>query len=145
MKNRSQQLINKHLSNVNEFRKIMGSYYSLEHFSEELNELIQQVNNHVKAQNGKVEDIVSPIDSKQDIILAIRLKKRMIDNYRKISTFNQKITEEENSIHRIERKSYIRALVFRTLTTLSIGLGILFIYWLAQHYGINLPLMRVGA
>ncbi|MGB2516968.1 MAG: hypothetical protein ACPIA3_03850, partial [Pseudomonadales bacterium] len=121
-----------------------GYIYPLEQFNEVLNELIQETYNHVRLRDGKVEDIISPNRTSQDI-QAVRLKQKMMDNYRKVTTFNQQITEKEESIQRIENEAYLRALKFRTLTTLSIGLGILSIYGVAQYFGINLPLMRVGA
>lgn len=137
-------LSDKHSSNVNELIKKMGSCHPPKHFNEQLNQLIQQVNNHVKDQNGKVEDIVSPNNSSQDLNPVI-IKKQIMGNYQKLYDFNQQITKEESYIQRIENEAYRRALKYRTLTTLFIGFGILIVYAVAQHFCINLPLMRVGA
>ncbi len=137
-------LSDKHSSNINELIKNMGTRHPPKQFNEHLNELIQQVNNYVKDQNGKVEDIVSPKNSSQDLT-PVRIKKQIMDNYQQLYAFNQQITKEESYIQRIEDEAYRRALKYRTLTTLSIGFGILIVYAAAQYIGINLPLMRVGA
>ncbi|MBW3834196.1 hypothetical protein ACSZNP_04610 [Aeromonas hydrophila] len=42
-----------------------------------------------------------------------------------------------------EIKVHLRNLVFRGLTTLTIGGSIMFIYWLAAKWGIQLPLLRI--
>lgn len=42
-----------------------------------------------------------------------------------------------------EIKVHFRNLVFRGLTTLTIGGSIMFIYWLAARWGIQLPLLRI--
>ncbi|WOX46604.1 hypothetical protein R2B70_10115 [Aeromonas sp. XH] len=42
-----------------------------------------------------------------------------------------------------ELKVHFRGLVFRGLTTLTIGGAIMFIYWLAARWGIQLPLLRI--
>ena len=52
------------------------------------------------------------------------------------------ITDIEKSAHRSERKSQIRAVFFRIVTTLGVGLSIMFIYWLADCWGISMPLSR---
>ncbi|MGE6169789.1 hypothetical protein ACLHZW_11095 [Aeromonas media] len=42
-----------------------------------------------------------------------------------------------------ELKVHFRSLIFRGLTTLTIGGAIMFIYWLAAKWGIQLPLLRI--
>lgn len=42
-----------------------------------------------------------------------------------------------------ELKVHMRNLLFRGLTTLVIGGSIMFIYWLAAKWGIQLPLLRI--
>lgn len=42
-----------------------------------------------------------------------------------------------------ELKVHFRSLIFRGLTTLAIGGAIMFIYWLAAKWGIQLPLLRI--
>jgi hypothetical protein len=53
--------------------------------------------------------------------------------------------DTEKAIHRIERKAHIRALIFRFLTTLLIGFGIMLVYYVAQKIGINMPLIKIPA
>ena len=53
------------------------------------------------------------------------------------------LIDEEKSIHRIERKSHIRALVFRFLTTLAIGFAIMIVYFVAGVWSIQMPLLRL--
>lgn len=53
-----------------------------------------------------------------------------------------KIKDVENSAHRSERRSQIRAVFFRIVTTLGVGLSIMFIYWLADYWGLSMPLSR---
>ena len=53
------------------------------------------------------------------------------------------IQKEENVINRIETKAHVRALLFRFLTTLAIGAGIMIVYFIAAQLEINLPLMRI--
>lgn len=113
-------------------------------FNNKVTTLIEWVNEHVKDANGKVEDIISPGNAERDLHV-IKLNYELIGIYREVYLKNQELMDKEKSIHRIERQSYKRALLFRSLTTLCIGLGILFVYGLAQYLCINLPLMKVGA
>ncbi len=53
------------------------------------------------------------------------------------------LSSEEKSIHRIERKSHIRALIFRFLTTLAIGFAIMLVYWVAGCLSVQMPLLRM--
>jgi len=50
------------------------------------------------------------------------------------------LTNEENTIARMERNAHIRNIFFRSLTTLAIGFSIMFVYWVASCLGISMPL-----
>ncbi len=50
------------------------------------------------------------------------------------------LTNEENTIARMERNAHIRNIFFRALTTLTIGFSIMFVYWAASCLGISMPL-----
>lgn len=63
--------------------------------------------------------------------------------YNKVYKAFTNLSDEERSIHRIERKSHFTALIFRFLTTLAIGFAIMLVYWVAGHLSIQMPLLRV--
>lgn len=63
--------------------------------------------------------------------------------YRRLYDLHEKVTSEELGIKRIEGQAHRRALIFRFLTTLGIGFGIMLVYYIAQKLGINMPLSRI--
>ena len=65
-----------------------------------------------------------------------------INNYATAYNAYNRIADIEKGAHRSERKSQVRALFFRILTTLGVGLSIMFIYWLADYYELSMPLSR---
>ena len=72
-----------------------------------------------------------------------------MDKRRQLKSFfaemDSKVTalmDVENTIHRNEARAQRRALLFRILTTLGVGLTIMGIYALAHCLGIPMPLMR---
>ena len=67
---------------------------------------------------------------------------KMHTQYSKLHDAYTQIMDMENSVHRSERRSQIRAVFFRIVTTLGVGLSIMFIYWLADYWGLSMPLSR---
>jgi len=63
--------------------------------------------------------------------------------YSALYTHHQLFTNEEQLIRRMERNSQIRNTLFRSLTTLSIGFSVMFVYWVAAKWEIAMPLMRI--
>lgn len=53
-----------------------------------------------------------------------------------------KMKDEEKNILYFQAKGHFLAIVARLFTTLAIGMGIIFIYWLAEYIDITLPLVR---
>jgi len=62
--------------------------------------------------------------------------------YRHLYNIHARYISEEHSIKRIENQAHRRALIFRFLTTLGIGFGIMLVYYVSQKLGINMPLLR---
>ena len=71
-----------------------------------------------------------------------RYRTTTTNNYATAYNAYIQITDIEKGAHRSERKSQFRALLFRILTTLGVGLSIMFIYWLADYYELSMPLSR---
>ncbi len=71
-------------------------------------------------------------------------KGHLFKAYRDLHEHHHKFAEEEILISRMERKAQIRNTFFRGITTLVIGFSIMFIYFIAMKFGINMPLLRVG-
>jgi len=70
-------------------------------------------------------------------------KNSITSAYSSLYAHHEKLTNEENLINRMERKSQIRNTLFRGVTTLAIGFSIMFVYWVASELGISMPLLRV--
>ncbi len=57
------------------------------------------------------------------------------------STF-QEVCDKENAIHRIEKTAQKRALFFRVVTTISVGLSIMVLYSVAANFdSLNMPML----
>jgi hypothetical protein len=70
-------------------------------------------------------------------------KTQVLQSYSTLYTQYQTLTDEENLINRMERKSQIRNTLFRGISTLTIGFSIMLVYWVASECGISMPLMRI--
>jgi hypothetical protein len=68
---------------------------------------------------------------------------KIIKQYRQLYALHKRYTSEEQSIKRIEGQAYRRALIFRFLTTLGIGFGVMLVYYISQELGINMPLSKL--
>ena len=64
----------------------------------------------------------------------------VISSYSELHSAYTSLTNEENTIARMERNAHIRNIFFRALTTLIIGFSIMFVYWVASCLGISMPL-----
>ena len=66
------------------------------------------------------------------------------NDFNKIARILDDIIDEENAIRRLERDEHLQTVFYRIVSTLAVGLVIIFIYWAAEIWGIKLPLMRLG-
>lgn len=111
-----------------------------EDFNEYVSDAMRNIGNHLKSPNGKVEDLLNyPQNSNgrwANDLSNVR------GSYSILYKLYSDLIDKEKSINRIETRAYTRALLFRVLTTLGIGFGIMFIYYLAHFWGIPMPLMR---
>lgn len=69
---------------------------------------------------------------------------KILDSYESLDREWQHAYLEKHAIKKIETSAYIRALFFRTLTTLSIGFSIMLIYFIAAKWGIPMPLSKLS-
>jgi hypothetical protein len=99
---------------------------------------------HLDIHKGELQDIKDQKDS-QNGNGWVRNIGEVRQSYKRIHSLAQELLDEEKAISRIERKAHFRALVFRFLTTLSIGFGVMLVYFTAQYFGINMPLLRISA
>ncbi|HAT04543.1 MAG TPA: hypothetical protein DDZ61_06300 [Aeromonas salmonicida] len=67
----------------------------------------------------------------------------LTQDYEVCIRYNELAVDAKRVTDRNELKVHIRGLIFRGLTTLTIGGAIMFIYWLAARWGIQLPLLRI--
>lgn len=114
-----------------------------EEFSGSIDTMLYNLKNHLE-NNGDLKDIVD----KKDSLSGRGWMKNIGDirtSYGQIYGLNKELMDTEKAIHRIERKAHIRALIFRFLTTLLIGFGIMLVYYVAQKIGINMPLIKIPA
>lgn len=116
--------------------------------SDEYNSLVKttlyNLNNHLDLHKGSLSDIVDQKDNQNGNGWVKNLSELRV-SYNQVYTLNQELMNHEKAIHRIERKAHIRSLIFRFLTTLLIGFGVMLVYFSAQKLGINMPLLRVSA
>ena len=115
-----------------------------EEFDSAIHNLLTALRNYLGHHKGDLEDIVQEKDNSNGNGWVRKLVDIRI-NYAKIYKLNQKLMDKEKAIHRVERKAHTRALIFRFLTTLLIGFGVMIVYLTAQKLGINMPLLKVFA
>ncbi len=66
----------------------------------------------------------------------------LIVHYQTLYKRYKDMMDHEKSILRVEAKAHRQAVFYRFLTTLAIGFGVMLIYFLADSWGIKLPLIR---
>ncbi|WP_429220315.1 hypothetical protein [Aeromonas veronii] len=73
----------------------------------------------------------------------MRMYHSLISEFEEQNRLYNYAVDVKKSSDRNELKVHFRSLIFRGLTTLTIGVAIMFIYWLAAKWGIQLPLLRI--
>ena len=70
-------------------------------------------------------------------------KSQVINEYVRLFNIHESLVNEEETIDRMERKAQVRNTIFRGITTLVIGFSIMFVYWVAAHFNIAMPLLKL--
>jgi hypothetical protein len=136
------ELSNKYFVKLKErFNQINYTPKTSDEYSSLINTALYNLHVHLTLHDGSLDDIKTRKSSTQrgwDTALS-----QIQTDHKTLLILYEFMKDEEKSINRIENKAHIRALFFRVLTTIGIGLGIMFIYYIAQEFGINMPLMKV--
>jgi len=106
--------------------------------------MLNNLHTHLDYHKGSLQDIKDQNDN-QNGNGWVRNIGEVRQSYKRIHSVAQELLDEEKAINRIERKAHFRALIFRFLTTIFIGLGVMLVYFTAQYFGINMPLLRISA
>ena len=115
------ELTDKYLAKAKEIKaSISFSPETPEAFSHSVKRLLEHQNEHTERDSNEI-----------------------IKQYRQLYSVHQRHTSEEQSIKRIEGQAHRRALIFRFLTTLGIGFGVMLVYYISQELGINMPLSKL--
>ena len=135
------ELSDKFLEKANDvWSKISQKPKSPQEFQNISNSMLNNLYTHLTYHKGEVEDIKGRKCSTENgwtTNLA-----HMQSDYNKLYNLCESLKDEETAIRRIENQAHRRALLFRFLTTLSIGFGIMLVYWVAQQLGIHMPLLK---
>jgi len=114
-----------------------------ETFSNGLHEMLDALHLQISNTGGEIDDIKN---RHERVANGWSTKKeRLLDSHRQTFNAFNLIKDQENIITRVERRGHVWALVFRVLTTLGIGLSVMAIYALADHFGVDMPLMRLSS
>lgn len=113
-------------------------------FKQSTDTMLYNLHVHLDYHKGELQDIKDRKDSSSGNGWVTNLAD-INQNYQVIYEQYQELIDEEKSIHRVENKAHKRALMFRFLTTLSIGFGVMLVYLVAQYFDIAMPLIRVSA
>lgn len=113
-------------------------------FDGKVKTMLYNLNNHLENHNGELADIVAQKDN-QNGNGWVKDLGEIRTSYGQIYSLNQELMDTEKAIHRMERKAHVRALIFRFLTTLFIGAGVMIVYLVAQKLGVTMPLLRIAA
>ncbi|MCJ8294696.1 MAG: hypothetical protein MJK15_09840 [Colwellia sp.] len=115
-----------------------------EEFNSLTKTMLNNLHTHLDFHNGELQDIKAQKDNQNNNGWVANLGEVRV-SYKRIHTLAQELLDEEKAINRIERKAHFRALLFRFLTTIFIGFGVILVYFTAQYFGINMPLLKVSA
>lgn len=120
--------------------KFIKNPRNAEEYNNDIQTMLYNITNYLVNHNGKPEDIKNQTDNKSQLWLpnVSQLKSR----YGALHEAYMKLIDEEKIISRIETHAHIRALLFRFLTTIAIGAGIMLTYYFAHKWGIPMPLSR---
>ena len=133
------------LSKIEEIKvRAISKPKSREEFSGSIDTMLYNLKNHLENNGGDLKDIVDKKDSSSGQGWVENIG-RIRTSYGQIYGLNKELMDIEKAIHRIERKAHLRALIFRFLTTLLIGFGIMLVYYVAQEIGVNMPLIKIPA
>jgi hypothetical protein len=139
------ELTDQFTSKIDEIAKrISKQPRTCEEFNNTVSTTLYNLNHHLVHDNGELADIVAQKGDSSGNGWVINLSE-LRSSYGLIYNLYQELVDQEKAIHRIERKAHTRALVFRFLTTLAIGAGVLIIYFIAQKLEIAMPLLRISA
>jgi len=110
-------------------------------FSSLTNSMLSNLHTHLTYHKGEISDIKERKCTTENGWTSNLSK--INSEYNKLHNLYEKLKDEEITIRRIENQAHTRALIFRFLTTLSIGFGIMLVYWVAQQLNINMPLLKL--
>ena len=129
---------------INKKQKIIGALVrkpnDTQKFNDNLNTLLQNITNYLTHHGGKPEDITNKTD--QSRRLWTENLSKIHGQYYNLFNAYERLVDEEKIINRIETRAHLRALLFRFLTTLAIGAGVMLVYFLSHKWGIPMPLSR---
>jgi len=135
------ELSGKFLKTVNDrINRMVHKPKKPEEFKKTTKTMLNNIAVHIERNKGSIEHLKTEIS--HDTEGWVKNLRTIRGNYTVLYDIYSDLINEEKAINRIETKAYVRALFFRFLTTLGIGFGIMLIYYLAQKWGINMPLMR---
>ena len=113
-----------------------------EEFSNSLNSALRNLHRHLLQNSKNIETVINPRAHNTKIQWEKDFNS-LEANYKNLHKLFFKLADEEKAILRIERKAHVTALFFRFLTTVGIGFGIMFVYYVAQELEIAMPLLRI--
>ncbi|WP_299006955.1 hypothetical protein [uncultured Shewanella sp.] len=144
MKNRPfQNLSDRYISKVQTIRTL-SKPKEPDEFNSLTKTMLNNIHTHLDYHKGDIKDIKDQKDNQNNNGWVANLGE-VRQSYKRIHNLAQELLDEEKAINRIERKAHFRALLFRFLTTIFIGFGVMLVYFTAQHFGINMPLLKVSA
>ncbi len=109
-------------------------------YNDEIKTLLNNITNYLDNHQGKPEDIKNQTDN--NTRLWTESLSRIRSQYSSLYSAYTRLIDEEKIINRIETRAHLRALLFRFLTTLAIGTGVMLTYYFAHIWGIPMPLSR---
>ena len=139
------ELSNQLIEKINEIStRAIYQPESREEFNGKVKTMLYNIHVHLDHHKGDLGDILEKTDSQNGNGWVKNLGE-VRASYGKIYGLYQELIDKEKAINRVERKAHVRALIFRFLTTLFIGFGVMLVYLVAQKLGITMPLLRVAA
>jgi hypothetical protein len=139
-----QKLSNRYISKLKHITSRATMHHrEPEEFNDLTKTMLSNLHTHLDFNNGELQDIKDQKDNHMSNGWVSNLDDVRV-SYKRIHTLAQELLDEEKAINRIERKAHFRALLFRFLTTIFIGFGVMLVYFTAQYFGINMPLLKVS-
>jgi len=137
-------LSDKFIAKINEIKsRVIKGPKTPDEFNSTVKTMLYNLNNHLDLHKGDLKDIVGQKDSTNGNGWVKNLGEIRVC-YNVVYSLNQELMNQEKAIDRIERRAHIRALIFRFLTTLFIGFGVMIVYLVAQKLGISMPLSKIS-